>query len=408
MDPNLSDQSPTWGTNIKLIAGLSLVALFAGILIRFRAFIPPLILTFILIYLLQPLVERFSKLTRLSWRWSVNIIFIILIIVSLSALTLTGVAVVQQFQSIINVIERFINELPEIVSNFSSQVYMIGPFRFDLSRYLDSTNIESSLQQLLDLVQPVLGHAGGLLGTIASGTATTIGWGFLILILSYFILADIGQVSDPLVHIELPGYDTDVRRILRELSRIWDAFLRGQVIMFTLAVIIYTILFSILGVRYVFALALVSGLARFVPYIGQWVNWAVLLLVLIFQKSNYLGLESVNYIILVVAIVFIIDQILDNIISPRIMGQSIGVHPAAVLLAALIGFSLLGIVGVIIAAPGLASITMLGRYVIRKMLDLDPWPDAEAIKPGSRYPWSKLFTWVKAGIDKLRKWINER
>ena len=396
------DKSPTWGTNIKLIVGLTLVAVVAGFLIQFKTFIPPLLLTIILIYLLHPLISRFSKASRLSWRWSVNIIFILLILLSLSAITLTGVAVVQQFQSLINVIERFINELPEMVSSFSSQVFFIGPFHVDMSQYLDTKNLESTLQELLGLVQPVLGRAGSLFGTIASGTATIIGWGFLILILSYFILADMGQVPEQIVQIKLPGYDSDIRRIFGELSRIWNAFLRGQVIMFTIAVVIYTILFAILGVKYVFALALVSGLARFVPYVGQWVNWAVLLLVLIFQKSNYFGLGSMNYLILVVAIVFVIDQILDNIVSPRILGRSIGVHPAAVLMAALIGFSLLGIVGVIVAAPGLASVTMLGNYIARKMLDLDPWPEEEA-ETEDGYSWTKVGNLLLSGYEKIKK-----
>ncbi len=408
MNSDSINKSPTWGTNIKLIVGLTLVAIVAGIIIRFRTFISPLILTFILIYLLHPLVDRLSRVTGLSWRWSVNIIFIILVVFSLSVMTLTGVAVVQQFQSLIDVIERFINELPEMVSTFSTRIFMIGPFRIDMSQYLDTSNIESSLQKLLGFVQPVLGRAGGLFGSIASGTATTIGWGFLILILSYFILADIRRVPDQIVQIELPGYDSDIRRILRELSRIWNAFLRGQMIMFTLSVVIYTILFTILGVRYVFALALLSGLARFVPYVGQWINWVVLLLVLVFQKSNYFGLNTVNYLILVVSIVFVMDQILDSIISPRIMGRSIGVHPAAVLLAALIGFSMLGIVGVFIAAPGLASITMLGRYIIRKMVDLDPWPAEDDIEADVGYLGSKLKDRILSGIMKLRKWMKEK
>jgi predicted PurR-regulated permease PerM len=257
----------------------------------------------------------------------------------------------------------------------------------------------------LGLVQPVIGRTGSLLGTIASGTAITLGWVFFILILSYFILADAGQLPHNVVNMEIPGYDSDIRRIFKELSRIWNAFLRGQIIMFTFSVLIYTFLFTVLGVRYVLALALVSGLARFVPYIGQWVNWAVLILVLVFQKSNYFGLGTWQYVILVAAIVFVVDQVLDNIVSPRILGRSIGVHPAGVLIAALIGFSLLGIVGVILAAPGLASLTMLGGYIGRKMLDLDPWPKSEPDQPAIQYPWMKwgkqVWTWMKD----IRDWF---
>jgi predicted PurR-regulated permease PerM len=406
--PNPIDESPSWGRNVKLIVGLTLVAVAAGFLLRFYSILPPLLLTFILTYLLRPLVNRLSKATRLSWRWSVNIIFISLIISMLTAFTLTGVAVVQQFQSVINVVQRFIGDLPELALDLSSKVYMIGPFQIDLSHYLSSSNLESLAQEILSIIQPMLGQAGNLLGTLASGTVTIFGWGFFILLVSYFILADMRQMPDGLMQFELPGYDSDIRRIAHELSRIWNAFLRGQIIMFTLSVVVYTFLFAVLGVRFVFALALVSGLARFVPYIGQWVNWIVLILVVAFQKDNYFGLDTFQYVVLVVAFVFVVDQIFDNIISPRILGQSIGVHPAAVLIAAIIGFSLLGIVGVILAAPGLASLTMLGGYVARKMLDLEPWPEKEELEEEFKYPWEKWIDRIRSFVKIILEYFRQK
>lgn len=404
--PDSINQSPTWGRNFKLIVGFTIVAFVAAFLIRFHAILPPLLLTFILIYLLRPIIIWISDVTPLSWRWAVNITFIFLIIFILAAFTLVGVAVVQQMQSLINIIDRFINNLPDMITDFSSKAYMIGPFRVDISQYLSASNLEALVQQFLSVVQPMLGQAGSLLGTVATGTVSFFGWAFFILLVSYFILADMGKVPDELVELQLPGYGYDVRRIGRELSRIWNAFLRGQIIMFTISLVVYTILFAILGVRYFLALALVSGLARFVPYVGQWVNWAVLILVTVFQKSNYFGLESWQYVILVAAFVFVVDQIFDNVISPRILGRSMGVHPAAVLVAAIIGFSLLGIVGVILAAPGLATVTMLGRYISRKMLDLDPWPQLDHGEDVMEYPWKKLWQklliWMRAIWERLK------
>jgi len=65
------------------------------------------------------------------------------------------------------------------------------------------------------------------------------------------------------------------------------------------------------------------------------------------------------------------------------------VHPAAVLITALIAANLIGILGVVIAAPFLATISLLGRYIMRKMLDLDPWPSGEAV-PAS----AMTFEWI--------------
>jgi len=406
--PGNTERSPIWGRNIKLIVGLSFVGLVAWFLLRFSTILPPLLLTFILTYLLRPFIDRLSSSAKISWRASVNIIFLLFIILVLASLTLSGVAVVQQFQSLINVIQRFVSDLPEIVLELSSRIFVIGPFTIDFSQLLSSIDLESITQELLGIIQPVLGQAGSLLGAVASRTIVFLGWGFFILLVSYFILADMGQVPDRLVQIELPGYGSDLRKIGRELSRIWNAFLRGQMILFTFSVLVYTIIFAVLGVRYVLALALVSGLARFIPYIGQWVNWLVLVLVVVFQKENYFHLTTLQYVILVVAIVFIIDQIFDNILSPRILGRTIGVHPAALLIAAIISFSLLGIVGVIIAAPGLASLTMLGQYIFRKMLDLDPWPDPEDNDEELENLWRKWWERLRLLKERIQNLVKNK
>jgi predicted PurR-regulated permease PerM len=79
----------------------------------------------------------------------------------------------------------------------------------------------------------------------------------------------------------------------------------------------------------------------------------------------------------VLGISSVTDQIIDNLITPRIMARTLKVHPAAVLVAALIAANLLGILGVVIAAPFLATATLLGKYTMRKMFDQDPWPEAE-------------------------------
>jgi hypothetical protein len=75
----------------------------------------------------------------------------------------------------------------------------------------------------------------------------------------------------------------------------------------------------------------------------------------------------------------VIDQIIDGLIAPRVMARSLRVHPAAVLVMALISANLIGILGVVIAAPLLATLTLLGRYTMRKMLDLDPWSPADSV-----------------------------
>jgi predicted PurR-regulated permease PerM len=183
-----------------------------------------------------------------------------------------------------------------------------------------------------------------------------------------------------LFKLELPGYQEDFTRLGNELSRIWNAFLRGQILIFLLALIIYSILLPLLGVRYALGLALMAALAKFLPYIGASLTWTVMILVTLIQDNPF-GLRHWVYAAIIVGMTVVIDQIIDNFVAPRIMARTLRVHPAAVLVTALVAASLLGILGVVIAAPFLATFTLLGRYTMRKMLDMDPWPEPATAPP---------------------------
>ena len=406
----MTRKSPPWGGNVKLVVGFTLVAIMAAFLINFQSLISPMLLTFILTYLLHPVVSSLSKSTKMSWRMAVNIVFVILVIGLGTSFAATGFALVQQLESLIQVVDSFINRLPDMVLEWSTSVYQIGPFELDVSQYLSNVDLEALIQQFISIVQPALGQAGGVLATVATGMVSILGWGFFVILISYFLLADMNKVPGDLVVIDLPEYDADIRRMGKELSRIWNAFLRGQVILFSLTVLIYTALLVILDVRYVLGLAILAGFARFVPYLGQWVTWAVLIIVTLFQERNHFGLEPLQYLILVFVVALIMDNILDSIIAPRILGQTLGVHPAAVFVAALIALNILGLLGVILAAPVLASFILIGRYVFRKMLDLDPWPPSPEEDDPEQYPWSGAINLLRNGLmrffSRIRDWLG--
>jgi predicted PurR-regulated permease PerM len=256
--------------------------------------------------------------------------------------------------------------------------------------------------RILGIVQPLLGRAGNLVGKIAAGAATTAGWSLFALLVSYFLLSESSQLREDLVLIQVPGYNADFLRLARELANIWDAFLRGQLVIFMMVVITYSILLSILGMRLTIAIALMAGLARFVPYIGPWVTWTATAIVAYLQSSNYFGLEPFFYAALVVGLCILLDQVYDQIVVPRVLGQTLGIHPAGVLIAAIIATNLLGIIGLVLAAPVLATLTLLGRYVSRKMFDLDPWPPSE-IKP------KKMdLSWTRAKRRLVALWYKSR
>jgi predicted PurR-regulated permease PerM len=97
------------------------------------------------------------------------------------------------------------------------------------------------------------------------------------------MLSERARVRRNLFRIQVPTYQEDITKLCNQLSHIWNAFLRGQLLIFAITVAYYSVLLSILGVRYFFLLAILAGLARFVPYIGPFVAWTTYGLVALFQ-----------------------------------------------------------------------------------------------------------------------------
>jgi predicted PurR-regulated permease PerM len=375
--------SPKWGSTIKMVIGLSVAGLVA----------------FILVYLLHPLASFLNTHARLSWRASTNIIYIILLIILVITSTLSGLAAVQQIQSLIVVIERFVNDLPNQIDNISRQIIIIGPYSIDLSQFTDLGQLGD---QVINTLQMLIGRAGTVVGTLATATASLIGWGLFILVISYFVLVDLGKVPNLESFVNIPGYSYDIHRMSQSIGRTWNAFLRGQLSIVLMVMISYTILLSILGVRYAFALAILAGVARFVPYIGPFITYIVMGLVTLFQGGNYFNLQQYIYTALVIGLSILMDQVYDNLVAPRVMGKRLGVHPAAVLVVAIIAANLIGLIGLLLAAPVLATVNLIGRYTIHKMFDRDPWMDTEElIKPSG-------FPRISRLITKVSTWWNSR
>lgn len=363
------ETSPRWGWTAKLVVGLTFVAILAFLVVRLRSILGPLLVAIILVYLFYPLASGLSRRLKIPWRLTVTLIYLVLILLILGLMTLGGLALFEQIQSLINFLQNALVSLPDFIANLSHQQFFIGPFMIDISK-LDLSQISN---QALSFVQGFLGQAGSLVGVIASGAAGVVGWLVFILLVSYFILVESSGIPSQMVRFQFPGYEADLRRLAKELGRIWNAFLRGQLIVTGITILIYSIILSALGVRYGWGLAILAGLAKFVPYVGPAIAWTTFGLVSYFQGWTLFGLQPFPYALIVVGICIVVDNVFDSLVTPRILAQALKVHPAAVLVAAIIGANLLGLIGIVLAAPVLATLKLFLDYTIRKLIDQDPW-----------------------------------
>ena len=395
MDEIQPPGSPRWGATAKLVVTLTLVVVLGALLVRFKFILGPILIAFILAYLLLPIASLVSKKSPLSWGMAVNLIYLIFVIILLSLISWGGVGLIGQVTNLISAVQNYANQVPVFIDSLSHQIYIVGPFKFDFS----TIDWQAIGQAILSYIQPALGQLGGLVGTLASSAASTLGWMAFIVVVSYFFLLESGGFRTRIIHVDIPGYSEDIRRLRQKLGRIWNAFLRGQIIVFISKVITYAICMSVLGVHYAIGVALLAGFASFLPYIGPAINWIVLGLVTYFQGGYPFGISPLGYTAIAIITALVIDQVFDNLVTPRLMANSLKVHPAYVLIAAIIVANLIGILGVIVAAPLLATLQLVGRYTFRKLVDRDPWPPEEDIIPPRRVP-----KWIR----KIRNWWQRR
>ncbi len=397
-EPTPTNNSPRWSAITKLSISLTIIVILGALIVRFKNLLGPVLFAFVVAYVLHPVISFLTRKTSISWKLAVSLVYLVFIAVLITLLTLSGVGIVQQVQNLIVTIQQYVDQLPEFIDQVSKWKLTIGPFVLDFAGF----DWEMIGNQVLSYVKPALGNIGSLVGSLATGAAETVGWMIFIIIVSYFFLFESGGLRDRIIQVNIPVFADDIRQMGAKLSNIWNAFLRGQIIIFFLTAIVYAIFLTILGVRYALVLALITGFANFIPYIGPAINWVVLGLVTFFQTSNLFGISSFAYMAIVIVGAILIDQVFNNLINPRVMASALKVHPAFVLIAALVAANLIGVIGVIIAAPLLATAQLMGTYIVRKMLDQDPWTGKEHILP----PREVFPAWVKKTFYRKRKAVK--
>lgn len=385
--------SEKWGTTTKTLVAIAALILVALVVARFQSIIQLLVVAGIVSFLLVPIVRSLKKNARLSWTGATNIVFVFVILVLITASTATSLALVQQLQSLAFTIQRFLIELPEQIANLNSHAVVVGPWVLDLSR-LDLAPIAD---QALAAVQPTIGRISTLLTSLASVAIESIARLVFVLAAAYFLTADYEKLRAGWTGFSIPGYERDTARLRKALGNIWDAFLRGQSLVALITGILTGLMMLALGVRSPLGLGLLGGLAKFVPILGPLTAGALAAVVALFQPGNWYGLSPLSHAILVIVCVIVLDQSIDYLLIPRLMGQSLNLHPVIILVGAIVGASLAGVLGLLLSAPSMATLLLIGRYITRKLLDQSPWdPPIDSLprqpRPTIRTP--RLPSWL--------------
>lgn len=351
-----------WSPTTKRLIIAGIVILFVMLITRISGILPQVAITIILAYVISPIADLISKHLRLNRTFVVAIIYLVLI-----ALILTLPALLIPF--LVSQIQDFVEYTPELVREIGElfkKPLIFGDLQFEAQDLYNQ--ISSSIQAI---ISSMASSTIGLLTNIASGLF----WTVFILVASFYLVKDVKIIVTWADEVVPPGYRHDFRRIRLRIANAWNAFLRGQLVLCIVMGVIVAITMAAIGLPNALFIGLLFGVLEFVPNLGPTIASVPAVLIAFFEGSTVLNISNGWFAILVIIINSLLQQLENNFLVPRILGQSLNLHPLVVLIAAIIGAQLAGVLGILLAAPAVATLRILSEYVYYRLLDIPPFPE---------------------------------
>jgi len=315
------------------------------------------LVSFMVAYVLDPLVTRMSKLKFIGRISATAITMFGLVVGFLGVLVFIIPEVVEEFRA-------FSNRLPQLIGR--AQEYTI-PWIENGFGVSIPTSWHAAFEQLYqkfegnesNIVAPAAKIAGQLFGKTFSAVFSAIGTLMFPLFL-FFLLKDFPLIIKTVDDLIPNSTKNTVHMLVKDIDDSLSAFLHGQFTVMIVLGTLYSIGYSIVGIHVAIGVGFLTGILCFIPYVGAAVGFLIALLLSALEMSGWGS-------ILGVAIVFAVVQGLDAIvITPKILGGKLGLQPLWIIAALMAGGELFGFLGILLAVPTIAILKILVKHSINK------------------------------------------
>ena len=329
-----------------LLIAIALLNELSGIL-------PALFMSILFSYVFAPLMRTWP-IRKMSPGLGAALVVLLFILVMSLLLVGIGPLVVKQML-------RLAAQVPDIVARFSA--FLHGDFLTWLNRYgLSDSDIQSFiatkvpeyfqllLKQLTNGFSVVVNSVSGLAGKVLNLLLTPI--------MTYYFLVNQTDFEHEITNITSTRTSMQMKRYTGQLNKIVSGYLRGQLIVSAIIAVLIWLGLSIMGIDYALLLGIMTGVAYVVPYVGAAFSFLTAAIITLMVGSGWMAVAKVAGVFAVVA------SLESVIITPRIMGGSLGVNPILVILGIFLFGSLFGFFGVMFAVP----LTAIALFVYRDIL----------------------------------------
>jgi predicted PurR-regulated permease PerM len=359
---------PTPRVALALFAAIVVgVALYLG-----REALSPFVVGLLLVYLLDPLVERLARLGLPRW-FAILFVYVLVAFLVIEVLSLTLRPLVEQ-------VSAFVTDLPSLITQLDQQLQRISEFYRGLQ--LPPELREAIDEWLANLAEGGAGIDPGVIIPVFNVTAGFIGslFGYLIIpVWAFYILKDRRTLMERFDQALPENWRADVWAIVRIVQRVFGQWVRGQLFLgitvgvatFVGLLVLSAWIDPIFG-RFALLLAIVAGLFELLPIIGP-----ILAAIPAILLAATAGLEAA---VAAFFLYLLVQQVENNLLVPKIQGDAVELHPSAVMFSLIVGGAIAGLLGAILALPITAAARDVYRYLFRRLSPTPPSPSvAEAL-----------------------------
>jgi predicted PurR-regulated permease PerM len=356
---------PRWSPRTKLTITLLLLGLGFYSLFRFSAVLKPLILAIVLAYVLSPLAGWFQNRLHLR-RGLASLLAYLVLLIGVVAIPMVVIPQLTVQSTGLNLdIQRYLRQIELLLGTH----YVIAG---------QVINLDDIFQQVIGSVQKLVEPVFGQTLAIAIEIISSIVWIVFVVIVSFYLVKDAQALHKWLEDIIPPAYKEDFNHLRSEINQVWSAFFRGQLVLASIVAVIFTAIGLIIGLPFALVMGLLAGLLEFLPSIGHGIWLTTASLLALFAGSTWMRIPNWAFLLVVIGLHLFFQQFDLNYLIPRIIGRRVHLPPLVVILGIFSGALLAGVLGIVLAAPTIASARVLGRYVYANLFDQDPFPSSIA------------------------------
>lgn len=331
-----------------LLAGAALAVYYLGSIFL------PLFLAFVFAFLLDPLVAPLER-RKVPRPLAIAIVFLLLIILAGGVGTFFVSSITGEFQNVRINLPAYAGRLYEVIPH---QVKVYLDIETPDKVY---SHIDRGLAQLkgasLDIARETFVFVKKAFASTLAFVLAVLGY-FIIPVYLYYFLKDLPQIREGAFVLVPERYRERTGAFAGEIREVLSSFVRGQLAVCAILALLYSAGLYVIGIDLAVVIGTLAGIAFIIPYLGT------VLGIVLSMAMAALKFQDLLHPLLCLGWFVVVQAIEGGVITPRVVGEKVGLHPVAVIIALLIGGQLSGVFGMLVAVPAAAVLNVFFRYLL--------------------------------------------